>query len=98
MTDQEMYNIAEWLLYNKAVLLGDLKDKVSAFQERRKQMGSAFFEKIYDAGVESYLTDQLMYRVMEHHRALTLEDVSIAFQDERVRIILDKHYFLGVVK
>ena len=98
MTDQQVFNIAEWLLYNKAILLGDLKDKLAAFQERRKQMGSAFFEKVYDAGLEGYLLDQLMYKVMENHRSLTLEDVSVAFQDERVRIILDKHYLKGVTK
>lgn len=34
----------------------------------------------------------LAYIVGEHHPRMTYEDVALAFQDERVRIIMDRYY------
>jgi len=49
-------------------------------------------ERYPTAGDASSREHALAYIVGEHHPKMTYEDVALAFQDERVRIIMDRYY------
>jgi hypothetical protein len=81
MTGQQIYDLAEWLLYNHESVKSLLKP----------QLTKALSQMMFDGKI--YWENQVMYKVLEYHPKMKLEDIEEAFADERVRIILDRYYF-----
>lgn len=81
MTGQEIYDIAEWLLYNHESVKAQLKSQHTKALSQMLRDGKLYFE------------NQVLYKVLEYHPKMKLEDLETAFEDERVRIILDRYYF-----
>lgn len=79
MTDQECYNIAEVLTYNKDYL----KDSIKLRYIKAKSMSRD--EAIY------YIEDGLKYKLVEETN-FSLHDLDEAFQDERVKIVIESYY------
>lgn len=80
MTDKQTFYIAEWLLHNADTLKHEMKDPFK----------KAKIMKRSDA--INYLYDQILYKTKEYNNKFSFEELSKAFSDERVKIIIDKYY------
>ena len=73
MTDQQIYEVAEWLVYNVETLSARYKYSYSHMNKE----------------------DALMY-ILAESKKYSYPDMALAFQDERVRIVLDRYYLKEV--
>lgn len=77
ITDQECFNIAEFLTHNKDYL----KQNLTLSYHKAKNMDRPT--------ACSYIEDHIKYQLAEHTK-YTPTDIEHAFCDERVRIVVDK--------
>lgn len=91
--DQKIYDMAEWLVHNyesvKAMLMKDLL----RWKEAKKDLADTPAIKMkYNTEINKKYRDAIMRMVADHHKKFDAWDIQIAFEDERINIILDKYY------
>ena len=93
MTEQQRYDIAEWLCYNHEAVRAMIKPRLLKWLEAKHKMADKpIFALQYEMAIKDKYKDAVLYVVAEHHPKLDMYDIEDAFKDERVLIILDKYY------
>jgi TRAP-type mannitol/chloroaromatic compound transport system permease small subunit len=78
------FRIAEWLTYNSTQLL--------AMLEKDKHLYNINITK------RESIEDNLMKYAIEHNKDIPIDIVYAAFDDERVKIIMDMYFFKDLTK
>lgn len=96
MTDQKVFDIAEWLVYNSDSVTNMLKDDLNHMIDNRNKMADTpIFALQYKTEILNRYEDKIMLKVAENMK-LNYDELALAFADERVRIILDRYYLRSI--
>ena len=97
MNDQYIFDVAEWLLYNAEDINNKLNPVITRWKKARDSLSgeSPTFIMKYNADIKYKYEDSVYKEAHQHFKDLSAWDIRIAFEDERVRIILNKYYKLG---
>jgi len=94
MGDQYIFDVAEWLLYNAKdinTILGPMLDDWKKARDTLSENIPAYKMK-YNADIKYKYEETIFRLALQQFEYLSQQDMQMAFEDERTRIILNKYY------
>ena len=92
MTQSE-FDLAEWLVYEKEILMADIGPKIKQFISNYPDRTNPFKETKYINDLRETVNKQIKQRtVLLKGNEWGVDKIYELFDDEAVKIIIDRHY------
>lgn len=90
---QNEFDLAEWLVYEKEIILADINPRVKKFISNYNDRTNPFKETKYISDLRDIVKNQILQRTLIlKGLEWNVEKIYLLFEEESVKMVIDRHY------
>lgn len=90
---QNEFDLAEWLVYEKEVIMADIMPNIKKFISNYPDKTNPFKETKFINDLRETVKNQILYRtVILKGGEWNTEEIHLMFDEDSVKLIIDRHY------